>query len=161
VPLFMGITGVNEHIEPVFNAVLSNAVVMLRSPLVIPDKRGRLTLLFSRFSFLFCARLRHFLYRATPLRFCSNKHRDTRYFCWGLQAGLVGATGTPRALKKKAITAFLATALYSVQFCELSDLPLYLRHRSGAVGLPLGDVQWLQIVVFQHHSFCLLVSEEN
>jgi len=31
VPLFMGITGVNEHIELVFNAVLSNAVVMLRS----------------------------------------------------------------------------------------------------------------------------------
>jgi len=28
----MGITGVNEHIELVFNAVLSNAVVMLRSP---------------------------------------------------------------------------------------------------------------------------------
>jgi len=32
VPLFTGITGVNEHIELVFNAVLSNAVVMLRSP---------------------------------------------------------------------------------------------------------------------------------
>jgi len=31
VPLFTGITGVNEHIELVFNAVLSNAVVMLRS----------------------------------------------------------------------------------------------------------------------------------
>jgi hypothetical protein len=29
----MGITGVNEHIEPVFNAVLSSAVVMLRSQL--------------------------------------------------------------------------------------------------------------------------------
>ncbi len=27
-PLFMGITGVNEHIEPVFNAVLPSAVVM-------------------------------------------------------------------------------------------------------------------------------------
>jgi len=31
VPLLLGITGVNEHIELVFNAVLSNAVVMLRS----------------------------------------------------------------------------------------------------------------------------------
>jgi len=35
VPLFMGITGVNEHIELVFNAVLSNAVVMLRSHVFI------------------------------------------------------------------------------------------------------------------------------
>ncbi len=31
VPLFMGITGVNEHIEPVFNAVLPSAVVMQMS----------------------------------------------------------------------------------------------------------------------------------
>ncbi|EPJ48405.1 MAG: hypothetical protein OFPII_06120 [Osedax symbiont Rs1] len=30
-PFFMGITGVNEHIEPVFNAVLPSAVVMQRS----------------------------------------------------------------------------------------------------------------------------------
>ncbi len=30
-PLFMGITGVNEHVEPVFNAVLPSAVVMQRS----------------------------------------------------------------------------------------------------------------------------------
>ncbi|EPJ44196.1 MAG: hypothetical protein OFPII_36430 [Osedax symbiont Rs1] len=29
--LFMGITGVNEHIEPVFNAVLPSAVIMQRS----------------------------------------------------------------------------------------------------------------------------------
>ncbi len=28
VPLFMGITGVNEHIEPVFNAVLPSAVII-------------------------------------------------------------------------------------------------------------------------------------
>lgn len=32
VPLFMGITGVNEHVEPIFNAVLLSAVV-LRPPL--------------------------------------------------------------------------------------------------------------------------------
>ncbi len=30
-PLFMGITGVNEHVEPVFDAVLPSAVVMQRS----------------------------------------------------------------------------------------------------------------------------------
>jgi len=30
-PLFKGITGVNEHIEPVFNAALPSAVVMQRS----------------------------------------------------------------------------------------------------------------------------------
>jgi len=28
VPLFMGITGVNEHFEPVFNAVSPSAVIM-------------------------------------------------------------------------------------------------------------------------------------
>ncbi|EPJ44682.1 MAG: hypothetical protein OFPII_32960 [Osedax symbiont Rs1] len=28
VPLFMGITGVNEHVEPVFNAVLPSAVII-------------------------------------------------------------------------------------------------------------------------------------
>ncbi len=28
VPFFMGITGVNEHTEPVFNAVLPNAVII-------------------------------------------------------------------------------------------------------------------------------------
>ncbi len=28
VPLTLGITGVNEHIEPVFNAVLPSAVIM-------------------------------------------------------------------------------------------------------------------------------------
>ncbi len=31
VPLFMGITGASEHIEPVFNAVFPSAVVMQRS----------------------------------------------------------------------------------------------------------------------------------
>ncbi|EPJ46647.1 MAG: hypothetical protein OFPII_19050 [Osedax symbiont Rs1] len=30
-PFFMGITSVNEHVEPVFNAVLPSAVVMQRS----------------------------------------------------------------------------------------------------------------------------------
>ncbi|EPJ47315.1 MAG: hypothetical protein OFPII_05070 [Osedax symbiont Rs1] len=28
VPFFMGITGVNKHVEPVFNAVLPSAVIM-------------------------------------------------------------------------------------------------------------------------------------
>ncbi len=37
----MGITGVNEYIEPVFNAVLPSAVVMQRSRLV---SRGLLTI---------------------------------------------------------------------------------------------------------------------
>jgi len=38
VPLLLGITGVNEHIELVFNAVLSNAVVMLESQSVSIDR---------------------------------------------------------------------------------------------------------------------------
>ncbi|EPJ49488.1 MAG: hypothetical protein OFPII_00400 [Osedax symbiont Rs1] len=29
-PFFMGITGVNQHVEPLFNAVLPRAVIMLR-----------------------------------------------------------------------------------------------------------------------------------
>ncbi len=33
-PSFMGITGVNEHIEPVFKAVLPSAVVMQSSQIV-------------------------------------------------------------------------------------------------------------------------------
>ena len=37
VPLIMGITGVNEHIESVFNAALSNAVVVLRSLYINSD----------------------------------------------------------------------------------------------------------------------------
>jgi len=50
VPLFMGITGVNEHIELVFNAVLSNAVVMLRSLKVNSPQLSRSSFAVSRIS---------------------------------------------------------------------------------------------------------------